>query len=193
MQAFRANIERDVILPDRIWEELSSMTRSRRLERNQSLVTLGDLYPFEVFVIRGVIRGFYVTQSGEEVNVSFYSDDQVLMPWFLRTVQGRSTIQYQALIETDILEIDARHFEQVRAQWPDLQRWAHAITHRELRVKISRELMLTETAEQRYRRFRTEYPGLETRIAQYHVASYLGISPVSLSRIRSSRSPIDAD
>ncbi|MCP4400288.1 MAG: Crp/Fnr family transcriptional regulator, partial [bacterium] len=49
-----------------------------------------------------------------------------------------------------------------------------------------REIRLVLTnAEERYKHFQQEHPGLESKIPQYHIASYLGITPVALSRIRS--------
>jgi len=66
-------------------------------------------------------------------------------------------------------------------------KYGNIIVERELDYKTRREiLLLTKSAEERYLEFRVMYPGLENYISQYHIASYLGITPVSLSRIRNS-------
>lgn len=55
-----------------------------------------------------------------------------------------------------------------------------------IKKEMKERLLLMNTAEERYLQFLKEFPGLEKRVPQYHIASYLGITPVSLSRIRSS-------
>jgi CRP-like cAMP-binding protein len=64
-------------------------------------------------------------------------------------------------------------------------KYGNVIVERELEYKTQKEiLLLTKNAEERYKTFREMYPGLENYISQYQIASYLGITPVSLSRIR---------
>jgi len=62
--------------------------------------------------------------------------------------------------------------------------FGNVIVERELEYKTQKEILLTKNAEERYMTFREMYPGLEKFISQYHIASYLGITSVSLSRIR---------
>lgn len=66
----------------------------------------------------------------------------------------------------------------------------HKIVERELKLSIDREKnLLSKNANNKYEFFCKTYPGLETRISQVHVASFIGISPVSLSRLKSQRKP----
>jgi len=68
-----------------------------------------------------------------------------------------------------------------------MQRWGDTVMRAELTRKIQRELSLaTHTAKQRLDEFRTLYPTLEDQITHSMIASYLGITPVTLSRLRNS-------
>jgi CRP-like cAMP-binding protein len=73
-------------------------------------------------------------------------------------------------------------------QFEGLERIARKLAENYFMVKEQREIELVLLdASQRYRLFQQEYPGLENRIPQYHIASYLGITPTQLSRIRAKK------
>jgi CRP-like cAMP-binding protein len=84
-----------------------------------------------------------------------------------------------------VAEFNTDQFSALRYKHESLMSYGNVIVERELEYKTQREiLLLTKNAEERYKTFREMYPGLENYISQYHIASYLGITPVSLSRIR---------
>jgi CRP-like cAMP-binding protein len=141
----------------------------------------------EVFIVRGILRGFYRSYDGAEVNVAFYTENNVLPPHYFRTKKGLSNLNIQALSDVVVASFNTERFSALRYKHESLMKYGNIIVERELEYKTEREiLLLTKNAEERYRSFREMYPGLETHISQYHVASYLGITPVSLSRIRKS-------
>lgn len=84
-----------------------------------------------------------------------------------------------------MLQVPWARFEDLAQRRPAFERAARRMTERLYLQKTLREHeMLTQRADERYRRFREAHPDLEARVSQHHVASYLGITPVHLSRLR---------
>jgi CRP-like cAMP-binding protein len=75
----------------------------------------------------------------------------------------------------------------LRHKYMELIKYSSLVVENELARKTQHEIfLLKKSAEERYMMFHKMYPHLENRISQYHIASYLGITPVSLSRLRKS-------
>jgi len=169
------------------WVELENIVRLTEVKKDDFLVREGALTADEIYLARGILRGFYLSYDGEEVNVAFYLENNVLPPHYFRTKNQTSQLNIQALSDVAVVEFNTEQFTALRYKHESLMKYGNIIVERELDYKTLREiLLLTKSAEERYLEFRLMYPGLENYIAQYHIASYLGITPVSLSRIRQS-------
>lgn len=164
---------------------LLGLFKAKRLNPGDYFVRAGEPSTELAFVNSGILRFFYQTASGKEFNKSFSTANQFAAAYsaFLTGAPARFSIQ--ALEETHLLvgELNAviALFDKDRC-WEKLGR----LLAEQLYIKKETreaEFMLDD-AKTRYLRFQESYPGLETRIAQYHVASYIGITPVMLSRIR---------
>jgi len=172
-------------LTEEAWLDLQGILYVSDLEEGEYLVKQGGKTVDEIFILKGIIRAFYVSSGGEEVNVAFYPDSWVLPPHYIRTRENVSHMNIQSLTKTFYAGFHAGRFTDLRYKHPCLMRYGNAVVEKELEYKTGREiLLLTKTAEEKYLTFREIYPNLENLISQYHIASYLGITPVSLSRIR---------
>ena len=183
--SFKRSIENIVSISDETWDELKSILSVRNLEKDEFVVKENQLYNQEIFVHQGIIRGFYCSESGDEFNVTFYLDNEIVIPCVSRSKNGKSNINFQALTTATIFEIDQDAMKTLRLKHPQLYVYGNIIQEKELNRKTQREIsLLVKSAEERYLMFRKTYPNLENKISQYHIASYLGITPVSLSRLR---------
>lgn len=182
---FKTYINLFTTIPDDEWHLIESLINEKKLRKNEVLVSEGKKYYNEIFVNKGVLRGYFTGPEGEELNVVFYPEGQVAAPLYTRNIQDVHIINYQALTETIVYEFDGRKFAELINSKMWVKTFAYSIVDRELKRMSSREKsLLTDSAEVRYKKFRDEYLGLENEISQLHVASYLGITPVSLSRLR---------
>ena len=180
-------IEKCTPLSTQSWEALSPLLRLRRIEKGDMIVREGQYYDMEIFVLDGIVRGFYASPDGQEANVVFVIGPDTAAHWGSRTAQGKSLIGYQAMKTTMIAEVHNEAFGNLMRQYSDIREFAFNVVFQGLQFKTMRERqLLTTSAETRYRSFLELYPGLEQEIPHYHIASYLGIRPVQLSRIRSS-------
>ncbi|MFW5717878.1 MAG: HXXEE domain-containing protein, partial [Spirochaetota bacterium] len=128
---------------------------------------------------------FYTDDSGKEVNKHFCLEGSVAIAYgpFLR--REESEISIQALEDSKLLVIDYQTYTDLlddHVFWQTAARRMAELIFT-LAHKRERELMLLD-ARERYRRFVCDIPNLLNRVSQYHIASYLGVAPESLSRIR---------
>lgn len=183
--SFKNHIESYSSIPDEIWNELRSILQLRQLKKDEYIVRENQVYNKEIFVSDGVIRGFYSSADGEEFNVSFYQDNELVCPCHVRTFDQRSNINIQALTKADIIIMDQEKMKVLRHKHYALLIYGSMVLENELNKKYQREkTLLLKSAEERYLKFRKDYPHLENKISQYHIASFLNITPVSLSRLR---------
>lgn len=183
--SFKEHINKLSPISQQIWNEVKTILTTRKLKKEEFIVKKNEIYNQEIFIHQGVVRGFYCSGEGEEFNVAFYQGNELICPWFARNINERSNINLQALIPAIIVEMDQDAMKFLRYKYTELFLYGNLVVENELNKKMQREIyLLMKNAEERYLQFRKEYPNLENKISQYHVASFLNITPVSLSRLR---------
>lgn len=136
------------------------------------------------FVLSGLIRYYYLSDDGKEWNKAFVSENMMSTSFSKDFLGLVSPYGIQAIEKTVILIADFSEFEALYDQHPTIERLGRKIIESILIGKIKRERsFLQNNAKIRYMDFLEQYPGLFQRIPQYHLASYLGITEVSLSRL----------
>ncbi len=141
----------------------------------------GGLY----FVARGLVRFVYVTEDGREFNKSFASEGTFV--GCLRSMLTRQCCRFaiQALEDSEMLLLPNQARLALYQRFPEWERLGRLLAEQLALKKEAREAeLLLDSAETRYRHFLAEHPDLAERLPQYHIASYLGITHVALSRIR---------
>ncbi|MBI5838755.1 MAG: Crp/Fnr family transcriptional regulator [Chloroflexi bacterium] len=156
-----------------------------KLPKNQFLVSAGEIPATLGFVVSGILRLYYISDSGSEFTKSFCVEGDVVAAYTALLNNEPSKLFIQALEDCDLLVADYREYQSITAKHPCWHAVNQNIAERLFMKKEKRESsLLLESAQSRYMRFRNEYPGLENRVKQHLIASYLGITPVTLSRIR---------
>jgi CRP-like cAMP-binding protein len=137
------------------------------------------------FVISGLLRLYYVDTDGNEFTKSFCTENSFVAAYSALLLKQPSRMFIQALENTSLLVADYSTYRSLSESQLSLQQLNCKIAESLFIKKERREAtLLLDDAKTRYLNFLEEYPGLETRLKQYHIASYLGITPVSLSRVR---------
>ncbi len=171
--------------PGDTMQDFLDLFTSRELEKDSFFQRVDEHASEICFINAGLLRMYYITADGKEMNKSFIMENSFAASYsaWLSRKPARFSIQ---AIETSQLLV--AKLEQVISMFDRHTCWERLgrLLVEQLYVrKEQREAeFLQDDAETRYMHFKQRYPGLEERIAQYHVASYLGITPVALSRIR---------
>ena len=144
----------------------------------------------EYLLLRGLLRSFIVDVEGKEVTVAFHQGPGVITPWLARTDGAISLVTCEALQASNLVRFPATALMELMVQNETARRWGNHVMQAELVRRTHREWSLAaEPAAQRLTRFREEYPTVEPLVTSPIVASYLGITPVSLSRLRTAALP----
>jgi CRP-like cAMP-binding protein len=137
------------------------------------------------FVLEGVLRAYYQSPSGQQYNKSLF-----VGPGFFGALSSlisgrRNQIFIQALTPCRVLTVPYTELKALYDEYHSIERLARRVVEQIFIEKEQREIdLVTLDATARYIKLQTSHPGLEQQIPQYQVASYLGISPTQLSRIR---------
>ena len=136
-------------------------------------------------IMKGLFRSFYIDKKGNDITKYFYPEGSMLFSYAAYLTQKESMYNIQALEDSEILTAKIPDFEEIIEGNYQLLPFFKKILDEVLVTKGEHacSFKLLNSVE-RYKQFLAQYPGLEKRIKQYQLASYLGITPVSLSRIR---------
>jgi CRP-like cAMP-binding protein len=133
----------------------------------------------------GGATAYYVDRDGNEYTKSFCAENSFVAAYSALLLEQPSRLFIQALEDTKLLIADYSAYRVLSENHACWQALNCKIAEFLFIKKEKREsALLLDDAKTRYLSFQEEYPGLETRIRQHHIASYLGITPVTLSRIR---------
>ena len=175
----------DMDIPSDEYLKFRDMLSGLSLDKGEHLVKEGGTPHKIAFIVSGIFRAYYLTEAGDEKTIVFREKGKPLSAYssFLRKEPAKFSIQ--ALEKSLLLFITIKDFEVLLSQDPS---WKLNIGQYYMNLFIEKEKrereLMSDDAETRYLRFLKDYPGLDERVNHYHIASYLGISNVTLSRIR---------
>tara|TARA_R110002074_G_scaffold87963_2_gene194112 strand:- start:285 stop:872 length:588 start_codon:yes stop_codon:yes gene_type:complete len=140
----------------------------------------------DVFYIKsGLVRCFNINDKGEEITLKLIPEHQVVANVDLILFSQASRYFFEALENTEVFFIDYDVLQDLVARNPKLEANRKYVLQRLLKESMERvESFVLLTPEERYQRFVKDYPGITNRVQDKYIANVLGITPVSLSRIR---------
>ncbi|RAJ08563.1 CRP-like cAMP-binding protein [Chitinophaga skermanii] len=167
---------------------LLALFQPAKLEKGDFFAREGRYEQHIAFLLNGVTRAYFVSRDGTEYNKIFSTQHQFIGAYTAILTRQPSQINIQALTNCELLVANYYEIEQLFDQHQEIERGVRKLAESFFMQKEKREIELVLLdAQDRYRVFQEEYPGLENLIPQYQVAAYLGISPTQLSRIRAKR------
>ncbi|HEU5168654.1 MAG TPA: Crp/Fnr family transcriptional regulator [Chitinophagaceae bacterium] len=183
------NISRFIALTPEEERYFTSFLKPKKLKKKQYLVQEGDIVRYDYFVNKGCLRTYTIDEKGQEHVVQFSIEEWWTgdMYSFLTQTPARYTID--ALEDTELLCLEKNALEDLYVKIPKFERFFRLLLQNafvSLQERITTSL--SQTADERYCTFIDKYPLMEKRLPLKQIASYLGITPESLSRIRSSYS-----
>jgi CRP-like cAMP-binding protein len=174
-------------LPPEEEAKLRAIIVAQSVKKGDNFIREGTVPQKLAFVTAGLFRYYYVNQKGSEFTKGFFPENNFISSYTAMIRHKPSYYTIEALEDSHILAFDFHQWKMLYDHHPCWSKVLIAILEKGFSKKESREReLLLFSAEERYRSFLNEYPQLENRIKQHMVASYLGITPVALSRIRKS-------
>lgn len=170
---------------DETIENILKIADLKTVKAGTQIVKIGEL-PFKVYMlISGIIRCFLITESGKEFNKSFYLPFSFIAPMTALIEKKPSLLIFETLNDCELYEVDfyklmdlCKKNESLNLLYARILESVYARYEKRLVDLISLD------AKDRYLELKKQIPNVGEIIPQYHIASYLGITPVQLSRIR---------
>lgn len=171
-------------ITDAAWIDFETLLNTSTLERNAYLLREGENAHLCYLLLDGVIRVFY-SNEGNEYNKTFFIKGMFPTPITALLSGEPSHLSFQALTDCNLIQFSYKKFRNLFEKHRCIESLMLRIMEHEWINKERHDIrMVTNDATTNYLIFREEYPDLENLIPQYHIASYLGITPIQLSRIR---------
>lgn len=172
-------------ISDRSLFEIEGNIEYESYEQGQTFIKKDKYNNKEYFLLKGICKSFLLNPEGKEITLSFFNAKTILSPYTIRTRNQKSIINVKSMVNVELGVIDAKKFAELMVNNIEIRNFGNQVLRNELITKMEKEIGLASlTAKERLLEFREKYPMLENLIPHTDIASYLGITNVSLSRLR---------
>lgn len=184
-QVLKESIEEHVSLTNQEWELCKNNFRPKRMLKRQFLLQEGDVCRELAFVEKGALYSYTVDSKGNQHVIRFAFEG-----WWMANLQSfftgePTTLNIEVLDDSELLMLDRKNHEKLLDEIPAYERY-HRIIVQNAYISLQQraENALGLTAEEKYSRLVQQNPEFMNRVPLNLVASYLGVSPETLSRVR---------
>jgi len=173
------------ILPPERAAKLTEISSLETIRSGSHFISQGDVPRKVAFVVSGLFRYVYITENGDEYTKSLIQQGSFISSYSAMITESPSHFYIQALEDAEVLKTPYLKLKALLDTDPFWVKFLLKFVEKGFITKEKRERdLLLLDAETRYLNFLAEFPGLGNRVKQNIIASYLGIKPESLSRIR---------
>ncbi|RTY68354.1 Crp/Fnr family transcriptional regulator [Flavobacterium sp. GSP27] len=183
-QLFKS-IQEKVILTQEEMELCKTFFIPKRLRKKQILLQEGDICVYNAFIEKGILRSFSIDEKGNEHIVQFAIEGWWIADLSSFLTNSSSIYTIEALEDSELLLLTTSAREALMDKVPMFERYQRLLLQNAYIANQARiNSTLTETAEEKYTNLGIAYPGIVQRVPQHMIASYLGLKPETLSRVR---------
>lgn len=178
-----------VSVPKEELDEFISLFQVREYKKGEHLVNFEDKQSIFGFITKGLIRFYFNTFEGKELNQTFKKEKEIFMNYYPHFSGEGSPFAIEALEDTQVYYV---LYDKVLPFYDKARGWdrlGRKLTEQNFMIKAEREReLLTFDSMNRYESFLRKFPDLSERLSKHHIALYLRINPASLSRLIKARS-----
>lgn len=180
-----AHIEQKVRLTPTEKEQISSFFRVKKLRKRQFLLQEEDVCKDFAFVSQGLLKSYVLDEKGNE-NINLFGWEGWWIADFQSFLfQSPATLAIEAIEDCELLLLSRENYDQMLEEVPAMERYFRLVYERSLATKDQRLVTAqTYSAEEKYNHLTQTYPELIQRIPQSLLASFLGLTPETFSRIK---------
>jgi CRP-like cAMP-binding protein len=182
---FKNYLESKITLSDHELELIKSVCAVKKLRKRQYLAQEGDIWQYNAFVSSGLLKTFSIDQKGQEHIMNFSPENYWTGDRESLTTGNPSGFNILALENSEIILIKKDDFEYICQKIPQFYKLVNDILHKSFLASQKRiHANISLSIEEKYNDFIQQFPSIANRVPQHMIASYLGISAETLSRIR---------
>lgn len=187
IEKLRSFLERSVAVTEEQFEFIKTLFIPKEVKKGEFLLREGEITKYAMFVASGCLRNYTIDNKGKEHILQFSPENWWTGGSFTKGVPAPCFID--ALEDSEILLFESDSIQKLIEYVPKYAVTYQTALQKSLIAKNQRIVAsMSATAEERYNDFLKVYPSIAQRVPQHMIASYLGISPETLSRIRKQQS-----
>ncbi|RYY88422.1 MAG: Crp/Fnr family transcriptional regulator [Chitinophagaceae bacterium] len=158
----------------------------RKYRKHQYIIQEGDVSRYETFILKGCIRTYEVDEKGQEHIIQIGVEDWWIGDLYSFWTGNPTKLNVDCVEDCEVLQVTAANHERLCEEVPKLERHFRKLLQSAYVASLQRIYSsMSRPAAERYQEFLEKYPHIEQRVPNHYIASYLGITPQSLSRLRS--------
>jgi CRP-like cAMP-binding protein len=184
-EVFFIHVNDKVLLTEEEQHTIKTFFAPKKLRKKQYLLQEGDVCKYMAFVEKGLLRAYNVDDKGYEHMIQFAWEGWWISDTYSFLSSEPAVYNIDAIEDAELILISLPHFEEMMLKVPKMERYFRILFQKNIISKERRLLnSITYSAEEKYLRLADTNPELIQRIPQNLIASYLGITPETLSRLR---------
>jgi len=180
-----SKVEEKIKLSDSEKDICKSLFSPKKLRRRQYILQQDDICKNLIFVEKGILRSYSVDTKGNEHILQFAPEGWWISDVYSFLTGEAAVYNIEAIEDSELLLISKSSLDELYERVPKFERYFRLLsqanmvaTHRRLTASLS------DSADEKYLRLLSAYPNIVARVPQHMIASYLGITPETLSRVR---------
>jgi CRP/FNR family transcriptional regulator len=167
---------------------LVTYLKYQELGKKMYLLGEGDVCHAQHFVVEGCLRMYFIKETGTEQITQFGIDNWWISDYTSFTLHSPSQFYLQSVQRSKIIILTKDKQDELLNQLPKLERYFRSIYQRAYAAAQTRLIFFTDlSGEEKYHHFASRFPNFVQRIPQYMLASYLGLTPEFLSKVRAKK------
>lgn len=181
-------IKNSISLSAQAEEYIYSISKEKKVSKGEVLIRGGQTVNKTFFVTQGSLRSFCIDKEGKEHTLQFAIKDWWISDFMAIYNNEPASLTVECITDATIIEFNVQKLDEIYLQFPEFEAFQRKNLERHvvsLHKRILNQLQLT--ALERYNLFLEQYPNIEQHVPNYHIASYLGITQQSLSRVRAEK------
>lgn len=189
MEDFFKYLSSGVDVSDEARDLILSVIKKKRFQKGDRLIKQGDKQVMHTyFVLNGVLRSFIIDKNCKEHTVQFAIKNWWISDYIGYYGNSEAILNVDCITDCTVIRLNRSSIQEVFTTFPEFETF-HRINLERTFVRLNKRIVnhLQLNARDRYLNFLEEYPEIESVAMNYHIASYLGITQQSLSRIRAGK------
>lgn len=188
MHPLHQHISSHISISEQEFEKFFNLLEFIKCTKKELIIQPGKAVKHQYFVLKGCLRTFLIDSFGKEHTIQFAVENWWASDYIAYYKEQNSVLSVECIEDCELLKIHKDDLHTIFDELPALERFfrrqlENAFVASQIRILSN----LHRTAEERYELFLKSYPTIEQRVKNYQIASYLGITPESLSRLRIKR------